>query len=60
MSNSIKGLTFMLVFGKWARPKISFAKNETVIFRLCLGYVSFSINTVDMEVLVNELNKKIR
>jgi len=49
----MRGLTIWLCFGKFANPSLYFG--YPTIFRICLGWMSFVIVLVDLEI---ELSKK--
>ena len=53
----MKGLTFMVVFGKWAKPKIYFGKGGA--YGICLGWMSIQFIKYDIEVWVYNANKMI-
>ena len=46
-----KGLSIIIVFGQFAKPKIQIF-NKSTIFRLCLGWVALSIVKYDIESLI--------
>ena len=54
---SSKGLTFMVVFGKWAKPHFRFGKGT---YGICLGWMAISFVTLDIEVLSSNALKKIK
>ena len=53
----MNGLTFMIVFGKWAKPKIYLGKGGC--YGICLGFISIQFVKYDMEVWVWNANKMI-
>jgi hypothetical protein len=44
-------------FGKWARPQISFGAPTLV--RVCIGWFSFAILSVDIDMLIGTLVRDI-
>ena len=54
---NMKGLTFMIVIGKWAKPKLYLGKGGC--YGLCMGWVSIQILKYDMECWVYNANKMI-
>ena len=58
----MKGLTFQIVVGKWAKPSL---RRGDKIYGICLGWIAISFILYDMEVYVvsalkmlNDLQKK--
>ena len=54
---NMNGLTFMIVIGKWAKPKLYLGKGGS--YGLCFGWVSIQIIKYDMECWVYNANKMI-
>lgn len=50
-------MTLYICFGKWAKPRIE-VNNDLCLFRVCLGYVAFSIVKFDVEHLFEVLTEK--
>lgn len=53
--HQMKGLSFTVALGKWAKPHIRVADYSA---RLCLGFVAFTFYTLDLEVLITRLAKE--
>lgn len=52
-----KGLSFLVVFGKWAKPSIRWSKATK---GLCLGWLSINIHPFDMEDFIYKLIYKTK
>jgi len=53
----MRGLSMWVCLGKWARPQISFGAPTLV--RVCIGWFSFAILSVDIDMLIGTLVRDI-
>lgn len=53
----MRGLSMWFCFGKWARPQLSFGAPTLV--RVCIGWFSFAILSVDIDMLIGTLVRDI-
>jgi hypothetical protein len=49
----MRGLSIWFCFGKWANPQLSFGSPTLV--RVCVGWFSFAVLSVDIELLLGTL-----
>jgi hypothetical protein len=49
----MRGLSMWFCFGKWAKPQLSFG--ATTLVRVCIGWFSFAILSVDIDMLIGIL-----
>jgi hypothetical protein len=52
----MKGLSFTLVFGKYGGFYAKFSKQD---WRICLGWVAFTIYFCDLEAFIHYLKTKV-
>jgi hypothetical protein len=53
----MRGLSMWFCFGKWANPQLSFGAPTLV--RLCIGWFSFAVLSVDIDLLIGTLVRDI-
>lgn len=51
----MRGVSVTVAMGRWARPH---ARVETYSARLCLGFIAFTLYTLDIEEFVKHLIDK--